>query len=64
MMTLDPKTGWPVRVGDLVFEDRRDVAGVKVPFRILRMPGSTVLETWDVKEFQIDVPIPPSVFKN
>ena len=64
IMTLDPKTGAPVRVGDLVFEDRRDVAGVKVPFRIIRMVGSHRHETWDVKEFQIDVPIPASVFRD
>ena len=34
-----------------------------VPFRILLMAGRTVLETWDVKEFTVDEPIPPSAFR-
>jgi hypothetical protein len=39
------------------------VAGIKAPFRVRRMAGSKASETWEVKEFQIDAPIAPSVFK-
>lgn len=62
-LAFDPISGVPVRVDDLVFEDRRDVAGIKVPFRLVRMAGSAVRETWDVKEFLVDVPIADSVFR-
>jgi hypothetical protein len=62
-LTFDPQSHLPVRVDDYVLTHRRDVAGLVVPFRIVLMSGLTVVETWDVREFKIDAPIPPSAFR-
>ena len=62
-LSIDPQSHLPVRVDNYVLANHRDVAGLVVPFRILLMAGRAVLETWDVKEFKVDEPIPPSVFR-
>lgn len=53
----------PVQVDRIQFSRHRPVAGLMVPFRMTGIIGSAGLETWDVKEFAIDEPIAPSVFR-
>ena len=62
-LSVDPQSHLPVRVDNYVLANHRDVAGLVVPFRILLMAGRAVLETWDVKEFKVDEPIPRSAFR-
>ena len=62
-LTFDPQSHLPVRVDNYVFANHRDVAALMVPFRIQLMAGRTVIETWDVKEFKVDEPIPASAFR-
>jgi len=62
-LSFDPQSHLPGRVDNYVFANHRDVAALMVPFRIQLMAGRTVIETWDVKEFKIDEPIPPSAFR-
>jgi hypothetical protein len=62
-LTFDPQSHLPVRVDNYVFANHRDMAGLMVPSRILLMAGRTVWETWDVKEFKVDEPIPASAFR-
>jgi hypothetical protein len=62
-LSFDPLSHLPVRLDKYVYADHREVNGVRVPFRILQMAGRTLWETWDVKEFKFDEPIPPSVFR-
>jgi hypothetical protein len=68
-VTFNPLSHLPVQVDRIEFSRHRQVGGVMVPFRMLvpfrtiGIVGSASLETWDVKEFTIDEPIAPSVFR-
>lgn len=63
VLTFDPQTHLPVRIDDFAYSDYRDVAGLKVAFRVIQMAGGRAFETREVRDVQLDAPLDPSAFR-